>query len=113
MNAMKQIGTALELAVLSICNRVGASLVVIAGMLGVIVVVLAILALADGVAGTLGSSGRSDRAIVVRKGANSEGASVLPRAAVDVIAGSPGIRQSSAGGPIASYEMIGVITLPK
>ena len=93
---------------MNLCNlpqRLQSSSVVVIGICGVVAVLLSVLALATGFRRTIDSSASPERAIVLSRGAESEGASSLTRIATATIANSPGIRRVEEG-PVASAEIL-------
>src|SRR5215471_477579 len=85
MHLMKQIFAVAELSVRSLPRRGASSLVVVIGVAAVVAVLISVLAMARGLSQTLANAGHDSRAIVVRKGADTEGASVLERVVEDVV----------------------------
>lgn len=71
-----------------------------------IAVLLSALALAEGFRAALSSTGSPNKAIVLRKGADSEISSGIDRAATDVIRANPNVATGPDGRPIASLEMV-------
>lgn len=113
MSAIREIAAVSSMGLRSIPRRLGSSLVIVTGIAGVVLVLLSFLAMAGGLSRTLASSGRNDRAIVLRRGADSEGASSLTREATQTIEAAAGIRRTAAGKPIASPEVLAIAGLPK
>jgi putative ABC transport system permease protein len=62
--------------------------------------------MADSLSATLLAAGRPDRAIVLRAGANAEGASTLSVGAATKIASTPGVARGTGGDPIATADMV-------
>jgi putative ABC transport system permease protein len=69
--------------------------------------------MANGFSEVLANKGRDDRVIVLGSGASAELVSGLTRADVGTILDSQGIRRGSDGKPLASPEMLMLVTLNK
>jgi putative ABC transport system permease protein len=82
-----------------------------------IALVVAVLAssqmLSNGIRNTLGKAGQPGRAIVLRKGADTEMASNLESRMLNLILASPGVKRDSAGAPRGTGELMLVIALEK
>lgn len=102
--------TALNLRTLP--SRFWSSLVIVLGVAGVVGVVVSVLAMVTGLTATMTHAGREDRAIVLRGGSDTELASTLSRDSVLTILDAPGIRRTATGAPIASAEMLQVLSRP-
>ena len=77
----------------------------------VVAVFVAMLALANGFVAALVTTGSPDNVLLLRRGADSEMASGIPRDAVSIIAASPHIATASDGRPLMSPETYIVINL--
>jgi putative ABC transport system permease protein len=96
----------------SLAARWQVTLLAVSGV-GVVVAVFVILqAMAAGFAETLKATGRTDGAIVVQKGAQAEPASIFPREQADALAAGAGVARADDGTPLASPEVVVVVTLP-
>jgi putative ABC transport system permease protein len=111
MNVFKQIGVITLLNLRSIPRRLGSSSVVVIGIAGVVGVVISVLGMTNSLSKAIVDSGRPDRAIVLRAGANSEGASTLPVDTVVAIENTAGIARTPEGEPIASAEMLTAVNM--
>jgi putative ABC transport system permease protein len=81
--------------------------------IGLVVFVLASsLMLSRGIEKTLGSSGRPDRAIVIRKGSDTELASTIDGTSVGIILSAPGVKKAGTA-PRGTGEGVVVISLEK
>lgn len=81
--------------------------------IGLVVFVLASsLMLARGIRETLVSTGATDRAVVIRKGSDTELASTIESQQVGVIASAPGVRREG-GEPLRAGEVVVVVALEK
>lgn len=77
----------------------------------VVAVFVAMLALANGFVAALTTTGSNDNVLLLRKGADSELSSGIPRDAISIIATSPHIATASDGRPMLSPETYVVINL--
>jgi len=81
--------------------------------IGLVVFVLAAaLMLSRGIRETLVSSGKSDRALVLRQGADNELSSGFDTPTVGIILAAPGVKKDGST-PLGSGEVVVVITAPK
>jgi putative ABC transport system permease protein len=87
-------------------QRLVASSVVVVGFMCVVGVLVSVLTMAGSLSKTLLDAGRVDRAIVLRVGANAEGASTLSPEAAATIASAPGVARAASGDPIATADVI-------
>jgi len=76
-----------------------------------VAVLLAVLALVNGLRVTLASSGDPRHVLITRKGASSELTSLLTRQQFQDLKFKPGIATGSDGQPMASLELITIISL--
>jgi putative ABC transport system permease protein len=76
-----------------------------------VAVLLAVLALVDGLRVTLETSGDPRHVLVMRKGATSELTSLVTRAQFQDLKFKPGIATGADGQPLASVEVITIISL--
>lgn len=90
----------------SLSQRLGSSLVTVIGIAGVVGVLISVLALSTGFRHTIDGSARDDRAIVLSRGAEFEGASGLDREAVAAVMNAQGVMKNAAGEPLASPESL-------
>ena len=81
------------------------------GIALVVAVFVAMLALANGFNAALARTGSDANALVLRRGADSELSSGLPRDAVGVIAASPYVAHGADGRPLVSPEVFVIIPL--
>ena len=70
----------------------------------VVAVFVAMLALANGFIAALAKTGSSDNVLLLRRGADSELSSGIPREAVSIISASPHIATGADGRPLMSPE---------
>jgi len=104
-NVLQQIGAVTAMNVKTIPDRLGISMVIVAGIAGVVGVLIAMLAMAEGFAATLASTGRMDRVIVLRVGSIDELGSTLGVEQVRLIADVPGVKRGEGGVPLALPEV--------
>ncbi len=79
----------------------------------VVAVFVAMLALANGFAAALVRTGSTDNVVVLRRGADTEMSSGLPREAISIISSFPHIATGTDGRPMVSPESYVVINLPR
>lgn len=108
MPFIRQAFTAVLLGLYTIPQRLSSAGVAIVGIAGVVVVLVAVLSIAEGFKAAMINAGRSDRAIVMRQGADTELSSGLDGPSVDVIKQAPGIKRDGTTAD-ASGEMFVVI----
>ena len=112
INWISQIGSITKFGLLSLPQRRGAVAATVVGIAGVVGVLVGVLSIAAGFRQAMAVSGSADGAIVLRSGADSEMVSGLSRESIRVIADSPGVARA-AQGPLASAELFVIINLPK
>ena len=105
MKTLTQIFAVTAMSLGSLPQRLGTSLVIVAGTAGVVAVLVSILALASGLQQTLHATGRAERTIVLYRGAQSESGSSLPRAMAQAVLDLPGIARSPDGTPLATADV--------
>ena len=79
----------------------------------VVAVFVAMLALANGFIAALVKTGSSDNVLLLRRGADSELSSSIPREAISIISASPHIATGPDGRPLVSPETYIVINIPR
>ena len=104
MSALRQTSAVTAVALETIPQRLGTSLVVVIGIATTVAVLIAALAIATGFTQAAAQSGRSDRVIVL-SGLN-QGSSGIPRANVAAVMDAPGVAHTASGSPIASAETL-------
>ena len=77
----------------------------------VVAVFVAMLALANGFVAALVKTGSSDNVLLLRRGADSELSSSIPREAISIISASPHIATASDGRPLVSPETYIVLNI--
>jgi len=113
MKTLTQIFAVTAMSLGSLPQRLGTSLVIVAGTAGVVAVLVSILALASGLQQTLHATGRAERTIVLYRGAQSESGSSLPRAMAQAVLDLPGIARSPDGTPLATADVFSSLWLPR
>ena len=106
MKSLRQILVVTRMNLMNLPQRLGSSLVVVFGNVGVVAVFVSVLAMAVGFRHTIDTTGRPDRAIVMRGGASSELTSVLGRDSAPVISDAQEIKKNSSGQKIVSPELV-------
>src|SRR5262245_36944462 len=112
-NVLQQIGAVTAMNVRTIPQRLGISLVIVAGIAGVVGVLVAMLAMATGFEKTLASTGRPDRVIVLRVGSVDELSSSMSIEQARLIADLPGIRRRADNTPLALPEVYQLTNISK
>ena len=79
----------------------------------VVAVFVAMLALANGFIAALTKTGSADNVLLLRRGADSELSSGIPREAIGIISASPHIATGADGRPLVSPETYIVINIPR
>ncbi len=77
MRALKQLVTVTLVGLYTIPQRLSSSIVAVVGIAGVVVVLVAVLSIGEGFKAAMVNAGHTDRAIVMRSGADSEMSSGL------------------------------------
>ena len=113
MSTARQILAVTGIGLRTIPQRLGPSLVVVVGMACVVAVTVSILSLSTGFMRTMSSTGRPDRALVLSRNAQYEGASTITRDNVPVIADAPGIRKAADGKAIVSADTMASVAVTK
>ena len=109
MRFLKQALAVTAVSIRTIPQRLSSSLVAVVGITGVVVVFVAVLSIGEGFKAAMTNAGRTDRAIIMRSGADSEMSSGLGGDHVNIIKTAPGILQGANATALASSEMFVVI----
>jgi putative ABC transport system permease protein len=109
----KQIASVTLMNLSNLWQRWAASSVVVIGVAGVVGVLVSVMALATGLTRTLVDTGDADRAIVLRKSADTESISNLEVLWVGTIADAPGVSRAANGTPAVSPERVVGVNLRK
>ncbi|MEO8564211.1 MAG: FtsX-like permease family protein [bacterium] len=97
----------------SVTQRPVSTLLTALGIALVVAVFVAMLALANGFIAALVKTGSPDNVLLLRKGADSELSSSIPREAISIISASPAIATAADGKPLVSPETYIVINIPR
>jgi putative ABC transport system permease protein len=112
MRSLKQLVTVTLVGLYTIPQRLSSSVVAVVGIAGVVVVLVAVLSIGEGFKAAMVNAGHTDRAIVMRHGADSEMSSGLSGQETDLIRQAPGIQRNGPT-PAASAEMFVIIDLKR
>jgi len=85
----------------------------VAGITLVVFVFCAVLMLANGLERTLTDTGSDDNVKVVRKSANTEVVSILPRSNADIVKADPAVARDADGTPLLATEVLAMIAMAK
>ncbi len=97
----------------SMIVRKGTAAMTAMGIAMVVAVFVMTMAIAQGFRGALVASGSNENAILLRKGATSETVSAVLRPQLSIIEALPQIARASDGHPLASPELVVIISLPR
>jgi putative ABC transport system permease protein len=112
INWLSQVASITKFGLLSLPQRLGASVATMVGIAGVVGVFVGLLSMAAGFRHTLLSAGGDDVVIVLRSGADSEMVSGFNREDTRLIIDSPDVATGS-NGPMASSEMLVIVNQRK
>ncbi|HUR40993.1 MAG TPA: ABC transporter permease [Verrucomicrobiae bacterium] len=112
-NILQQISAVTAMNVRTIPDRLGISMVIVAGIAGVVGVLVALLAMGEGFERTLASTGRLDRVIVLRTGSIDELGSSMGVEQARLIRDLPGIKRGESGQPLAVSEVYVLTNISK
>lgn len=110
---LRQIAAVTIMSLKSIPQRLGASIVVVVGVTAVVGVLVSVFTMAGSLTGSMLAVGRADRAIVLRTGSNTEGASMLPLDTAAKVASAPGIARTPDGGSAVTADVVTSVNLPR
>jgi len=97
----------------SMIVRKGTAAMTAMGIAMVVAVFVMTMAIAQGFRGALVASGSNDNAILLRKGATSETVSAVLKPQLPLIESMPQVARSADGHPLASPELVVIISLPR
>src|SRR5947209_6328397 len=97
----------------SMLVRKGTAAMTAMGIAMVVAVFVMTLSIAQGFQSTLVASGSPQNAIIMRKGATSENVSAIAKPELPLIQTFPQIARDATGGPLASPELVVIISLPR
>jgi len=112
INWLLQVFAVTKFGLLSIPQRLGSVLASLVGIAGVVGVLVSILSMATGFRKTMTGADSPDSVIVLRSGATGEMDSGLERSETKLIADTAGLARGT-NGPLASAELFVIIDLPK
>src|SRR5512134_1480145 len=110
-NWLAQIGAVTVMNLRNVRERLGSTLVALAGVAGVVTVVVGVLSINEGFRAVLQQSGADDVAIVLRGGSTDEMTSGFSQSETRVIADAEQIARGGDG-PIVSSELYVIIDVP-
>ena len=93
--------------------RKGTAAMTAMGIAMVVAVFVMTLSIAQGFRSTLVASGSPQNAIIMRKGATSENVSAVLKPQLPLIRALPQIARDADGRPLASPELVVIISLPR
>lgn len=96
----------------SIRARWTSTIVAVLGIAGTVGVFVAMLSLARGFRATLVASGSPDNALVMRAGSTTEMMGGITLDSVKLVQDKPGVSRDSAGQPLVTQEVVGVVPIP-
>src|SRR5215470_9864097 len=112
MTWLRQTFAVLLINLQTIPSRLGSSAVAIIGIAGVVIVFVSVLSISSGFMSAMTGAGLPDRALILRKGVDTEMTSGIDGTEVRIIHDAPGIRYDGDT-PLVSSELSVVIDLPK
>ena len=89
------------------------TLLAVFGIALVVAVFAVLLSMSEGFAAALRSTGRTDNAMIVQRGSSSELTSAVPLSDRNMILADERIAREASGQPLASWEWVVVIGLPR
>ena len=107
-----QVAAVTRFGLMSVPRRLGSVAATVVGIAGVVGVLVGILSMAVGFKSAMTATGADDRVIVLRGGADNEMMSGLGHDETVIIADAPGVARGS-NGPLSSAELYVMINLPK
>jgi putative ABC transport system permease protein len=112
INWISQVISITKFGLMSLPQRLGSVAATLVGIAGVVGVLVGVLSIAAGFRQAMAVSGSPDGAIVLRSGADSEMVSGLSHDETRIIADAQGVARNT-NGPLASAELFVIIDLPK
>lgn len=110
--AGRRTGSITAAGIATLPQRLGGASVALVGIAGVVGVLIALLAMGNGFQATLQATGSDDTAIVLSSDSPSEISSVLDQSSVRLMGNEPQVMRDAQGRPIASPELLSVVSLP-
>ena len=93
-------------------ERKGSAAAAAFGIAGVVAVLVGVLSIGQGFQRAMVAAGDTDRAVVLRSGADTEMTSILGRETVRIVSDAPGVARAE-GKALVSPELFVIINLPK
>jgi putative ABC transport system permease protein len=111
MSLLSQIMVVTRLSLLTLPQRKGSSLVIVACMASVVGVLLSVLSVTVGMLHTYAVAGSPERAIVFSQnalsfGGHMEDSSIIPPEAIATLVGAPGVQRDAHGEPLMDAEVL-------
>jgi putative ABC transport system permease protein len=110
--AGRRTGAITAVGIATLPQRLGGASVALVGIAGVVGVLIALLAMGNGFQSILQATGSDDTAIVLSSDSPSEISSMLDQTSVRLIGHEPQVMRDAQGRPIASPELLSVVSLP-
>jgi putative ABC transport system permease protein len=110
---LRQIAAVTMMSLRSVPQRLGASLVVVVGITAVVGVLVSVFTMAGSLTGSVLAAGSADRAIIIRTGSNTEGASMLALDTLATVASAPGIARTPEGRSAVTANVVTSVNLPR
>ena len=110
---LRQVVAVVGFSLMSIPQRLGASIVVVIGLAAVVGVLVSVFTMAGSLTGSLIAVGSSDRAIVLRSGASFEGESMLRLDTAPIVASAAGVARTSEGRGAVTANVVTAVSRPR
>ena len=110
---LRQVAAVVRFSLMSIPQRLGASIVVVIGLAAVVGVLVSVFTMAGSLTGSLIAVGSSDRAIVLRSGASFEGESMLRLDTAPIVASAAGVARTSEGRGAVTANVVTAVSRPR
>jgi putative ABC transport system permease protein len=110
--AGRRTGSIAAAGIATLPRRLGGASVALVGIAGVVGVLVALLAMGNGFRATLQATGSDDMAIVLSTGSVGEISSTLDPSSLALIGSEPQVLRDAGGRPIASPELLTIVSLP-
>lgn len=112
-HVLRQVAAVVRFSLMSIPQRLGASIVVVIGLAAVVGVLVSVFTMAGSLTGSLIAVGSSDRAIVLRSGASFEGESMLRLDTAPIVASAAGVARTSEGRGAVTANVVTAVSRPR
>jgi putative ABC transport system permease protein len=104
--SVSQVLALVQMNLRGLSQRVGSAMIIVVSLGGLTGVVVCLQGLAASLSHSVASSGRPDRALVLRRGADTERVSNITRDGVLTVVNAPGIAKAANGSPLVSAEVL-------